>query len=171
MMASNNNRIITGFGLGVGGAIINGALAHLNGVGKTISDEDIVMRPFPQVASGVASLANQWTAYRKAMIEHAGIAVFVFGNKRDTAGNIVQSDGMREEFDLCIEAGVCPLPIGATGYMAQTLWNEVWSDLNRYYPGVGQRFKDEFERLGDDSLPTLELIEMVQDLIRQIQRG
>ena len=52
------------------------------------------------------------------MIDYAGIAVFVFGNKR-SAASIVPSDGMREEFDLCIAAGVKPLPIGATGFLAE----------------------------------------------------
>ena len=66
-IAAKKNRIITGFGVGVGGAVINGALAHLNEAGKTISDEHIVMRPFPQVATGTAILADQWTDYRKAI--------------------------------------------------------------------------------------------------------
>jgi len=29
------------------------------------------MRPFPQVATGAVNLADQWTAYRKAMIDYA----------------------------------------------------------------------------------------------------
>jgi hypothetical protein len=170
-IASEKNRIITGFGLGVGGAIINGALAHLNDVGKTISDEHIVMRPFPQIASHGARLADEWRAYRKAMIEHAGIVVFVYGNKRDPTGNLVESNGMREEFDLCIESGVCPLPIGATGYLAETLWNEVLSDFKTYYPDATQGFRDQFEKLGDHSLAPPELIAIVKELIKQIQRG
>lgn len=64
-IASKKNRIITGFGVGVGGAVINGALAFLDAAGKTISDEDLVMRPFPQVATGTTSLAEQWTDYRR----------------------------------------------------------------------------------------------------------
>jgi Sir2- and TIR-associating SLOG family/SIR2-like domain len=36
------NRVVTGFGLGVGGPVINGALACLNDLGKTISDEVIL---------------------------------------------------------------------------------------------------------------------------------
>src|SRR5665647_1062711 len=78
---TNKNRIITGFGLGVGDAVINGVLAYLNDAGKTITDEAIVMRPFPQFATGGTSRAEQWTNYRKSMIEHAGIAIFVYGNK------------------------------------------------------------------------------------------
>src|SRR5581483_7584153 len=114
-IAEKKNRIITGFGVGVGSAVINGALAYLSEAGKTISDEDLVMRPFPQMATGTATLAEQWTEYRKAMLDYAGIAIIVFGNKRSPAGEIVPSNGMREELDLCIQRGAHPLPIGATG--------------------------------------------------------
>jgi hypothetical protein len=90
-IASKKNRIITGFGLGVGGAVINGTLAYLSDAGRTVSDEDLVMRPFPQVATGGMTLADQWTDYRKAMLDYAGIALFVFGNKRDAKGDLVLS--------------------------------------------------------------------------------
>jgi hypothetical protein len=170
-IVSQKNRIITGFGLGVGGAVINGALAHLNDIDKTISDEDIVMRPFPQIATGGACLADQWTAYRTAMIEHAGIAIFVYGNKRDASNNVILSKGMRQEFDLSIAAGVRPLPIGATGYMAEKLWKEVFDDFNKYYPNASPNFRDAFNILGDKSLPLRELISVTQDLINQLQGG
>src|SRR5207237_616251 len=150
-IASKKNRIITGFGLGVGGAVINGVLACLSDAGKTISDEDLVMRPFPQVATGGKSLADQWAEYRKAMIDYAGIALFVFGNKRDAKGDLVLSNGMRQEFDLCIQAGVCPLPVGATGFMAAELWEEVWKDFVKFYPNATIAFRQAFEQLGDAS--------------------
>jgi len=170
-IASKKNRIITGFGVGVGGAVINGALAYLNDVGKTISDEDIVMRPFPQVSTGGKSLAEQWTEYRKAMIDYAGIAVFVFGNKRDAKGDIILSDGMREEFDLCINAGVRPLPIGATAFMAETLWKEVLSNVAKFYPDADSDFRRQFESLGDSSKRPDELLPIIQKLIEHLQKG
>ena len=168
-IASMKNRIITGFGLGVGSAVINGALAHLDNVGKTISDEDIVMRPFPQVATGGTSLPDQWKAYRQAMIEHAGIGIFVYGNKRDASGAIVASSGMQQEFDLSILAGVSPLPIGSTGYMAEVLWNEVWNNFAKYYPGASADFKNQFEKLCDPAASLPELATTVLNLIRILQ--
>lgn len=169
-ISSRKNRIITGFGTGVGGAITNGVLAYLNDSGKTVSDEDIVMRPFPQVSTGVGSLADQWTEYRKAMIDYAGIAIFVFGNKRDTSGNIVLSDGVRQEFDLCVQAGVRPLPIGATGFMASELWIEVSNDLGRFIPNADSAFRDDFAKLGDTTKSPEELLSVVAHLIQQLQR-
>ena len=169
-IASKKNRIITGFGLGVGGVVINGALAYLNESGKTISDEYIVMRPFPQVATGSASLADEWTEYRKAMIDCAGIAIFVFGNKRDSSGNTVPSNGMKQEFDLCIQAGVRSLPIGATGFMAETLWKDVRGDLGKYYPDADKVFRDQFEILGDPAKRSSDLLPIIQNLINHLQK-
>jgi hypothetical protein len=169
--AAKKNRIITGFGLGVGSAVINGALAYLNEAGKTISDEDIMMRPFPQVATGTAGLAAQWTEYRKAIIEHAGIAIFVFGNKRDSSGAVIASNGMREEFDLCVQAGVRPIPVGATGFMAEELWKEVTGNLPKYFPGASANFQADFQKLGDPSTGPDELLQILQRLIEQVQRG
>jgi len=170
-LASKKNRIITGFGVGVGGAVINGALAYLNDAGKTITDEDIVMRPFPQVATGDKSLAEQWTEYRKKMIDYAGIAIFVFGNNRDGNGDIVPSKGVREEFDLCIAAGVRPLPIGATGFMAESLFNEVLSNFAKVYPDANPEFRRGFDSLGDKSTRPEDLIPIVQKLIEYLKKG
>ena len=169
--AAKKNRIITGFGLGVGSPVINGALAYLSDAGKTISDEELMMRPFPQVATGGTSLAAQWTEYRKAMIEHAGIAVFVFGNKRDAAGNAIPSNGMREEFELCVQAGVRPLPVGATGFMAEELWKEVNANLTKFFPNATSAFQADFQKLGASSTGTDELLAIIQRMIEQIQRG
>jgi len=170
-IAAKKNRIITGFGVGVGSAVINGSLAYLNEAGKTISDEDLVMRPFPQVATGSATLAAQWTDYRKAMLDYAGIAVFVFGNKRDPSGKIVLSNGMREEFDLCMERGAHPLPIGATGYMAHELWKEMNSDLAKFYPSASSSFVADFQLIGDTSKSPVELREAVMRLVEHLQKA
>ncbi|MGB9938998.1 SIR2 family protein [Methanosarcina sp.] len=168
---NNTNRIITGFGLGVGDAVINSVLAYLNDAGKKISEEDIVMRPFPQFTTDGISLADQRTKYRKSMIEQAGIAIFVYGNKLDSANNIVLSDGMRQEFDLCVQDGVLPLPIGATGYMAEDIWKEVWNNFEIFYPNASPRFKGNFEKLGDKCLTTSDLVSTILDLIQDIQQG
>jgi len=170
-IASRKNRIITGFGVGVGSAVINGALSYLSDAGKTISDEEIVIRPFPQVATGAASLADQWTAYRKAMIDYAGIALFLFGNKRDPKGNVVMSNGMKQEFDLCVSAGVHPLPVGAIGFMAAELWADVNKRIDSFYPNATTAFRQDFQQLGDASKSPDELMSIIQRLIDQLQKA
>jgi hypothetical protein len=170
-IASKKNRIITGFGVGVGSAVINGALAYLSDAGKTISDEEIVMRPFPQVATGAASLPDQWTEYRKAMIDYAGIAIFLFGNKRDNKGDVVLSNGMQQEFDLCVTAGLHPLPVGATGFMAAELWTKVNKGINSFYPAATAVFRQDFQQLGDVSKSPDELKAIIQRLIDHLQKA
>ncbi len=164
-------RMVTGFGLGVGGPVINGALAWLSDEGKTITDEYIVMRPFPQVATGKANLADQWKAYREQMLSQAGIAIFVFGNKLDLQGKVIPSDGMRQEFDLAIEAGLIPIPIGATGFMAEELWNEVSADLKKFVPAANHEFEENFARLGDSEFLPSDLLSHVSILIKHLQRN
>ena len=105
------------------------------------------------------------------MINYAGIALFVFGNKKDIHGNIVLSDGMRQEFDLCVKGGVHPLPVGATGYMAKLFWNEVWTNFNKFYPNVSKDFRKQFKNLGDSSKRPEELLVIIQKLIEFLQKG
>ncbi len=168
-IVSRKNRIVTGFGMGVGGPVLNGALAYLDEMDRTVSDEDVILRPFPQIATGGKSLASRWTEYRRAMINHAGIAIFVFGNKRAATG-LEPSNGMREEFDLCLEAGVRPIPIGATGFMAETLWEEVSTDIPKYFLAPDTDFKRQFNKLGDASKRPAQLIEIVLRLIDYLQK-
>lgn len=171
-LASKKNRLITGFGVGVGGAVINGALAYLNDAGKTISDEDLVMRPFPQATTGTGTLSEQWTHYRRAMLDYAGIAVFLFGNKRDPASRgIIPSNGIREEFDLCVERGAHPLPVGATGFMAGQLWEAMNRDLTKFYPAASPEFTADFGSLGDTTKTGDELVAILQRLVQHLQKA
>ena len=41
---------------------------------------------------------------------------------------------MIEEFEICLQNNVIPIPIGLTGYVSRKLWKRVMSDLNYYYP-------------------------------------
>ncbi|MDX9732318.1 MAG: SIR2 family protein [Bdellovibrionales bacterium] len=170
-LSEAQNCIITGSGIGIGGAIINGALEHLDKTGIAISENHLIMRPFPHTVSGKAASKVRWTRYREAMIKHAGIALFAFGNKKDSSGKIVDSTGMREEFDLCISAGVVPIPVGATGNMAETLWKEVSADLKKCIPDANKEFEEDFVRLGDNTLSPTDLLRVISKMIKHLQRN
>lgn len=60
-------RIITGFGLGIGSSVIAGAIEELLSSGKRITEDNLILRPFPQTTSGEKNLGELWTAYRKEM--------------------------------------------------------------------------------------------------------
>ena len=170
-LLKDGNRIVTGFGLGVGSPVINGTLAFLSDNAKTVSDRNVVMRPFPQVFTGGGNIAEQWKNYRIGMLEHAGVAVFVFGNKEDDRGNVIASNGMRQEFDLALQSGLIPIPIGATGFMAEELWIKVSADLKTFIPAANDEFEEDFARLGDASIAPDKLLPIISKLIKYLQRS
>jgi hypothetical protein len=132
-LAEKHFKIVSGYGLGIGGIVINGALDYkLNSHYRNL-DDLLVLRPFPQSQSGTKTISEIWTNYRDEMITNAGIAVFVFGNNLSD-GKLVNSSGMEEEFDICLKRNVIPIPIGSTGFISKVLWDRVTSNLKDYYP-------------------------------------
>ncbi|MDE0842583.1 SIR2 family protein [Psychrobacter pacificensis] len=117
-------RVVTGFGLGIGSSVISGAVKYLLENRLKIDEDHLVLRPFPQNEEG----RQLWTAYRKDMISYAGISIFLFGNKIDSEGKIVDSNGMQEEFDISKTNGNTLLPVGGTGSISRNLWESVSDD-------------------------------------------
>ena len=166
----NKLQIVTGFGLGVGPAVIGGALETILGNRKKFKSSQLQAYPFPV---GVLSPAGQkriFGEYREQMIARAGIALFVFGNKRNGRGKLVESDGVRDEFERAKQAGLALLPIGATGAVAQQLWQEVWDDFAKYYPDAGPTLKRNFEAIGQSRSTPEQLIAAVLAIIRALKK-
>lgn len=80
------------------------------------------------------------------MLDHAGIAIFLFGNKL-VDGQVIESNGMREEFEIARDKSVFIVPIGITGSISRSLWEEVVRD-----------FKAEDHPRGNDILPLLQAL-------------
>lgn len=160
VLIKNDNRIVSGFGLGVGSKVIVGVLEELyQHQGKRLHDQ-LILRPFPQGADA----QKQWEAYRQEMIAHAGIAVFLFGNKLQ-AGSVVPANGVRREFEIAKANGLLLIPIGATGYMAQELWQEITDNFDAFYPKHPE-LKPLFALLGDAS-DGKRLIDTVVEIINK----
>lgn len=131
-LVTNNHHIISGFGLGVGSFVINGALEEIfKNKGKKINDF-LTLRPFPQAESGGKTLRELWTEYRKDMISESGVMIFVFGNKL-VDGKIIEADGMLEEYQIAIQKDKYIIPIGSTGFAAKSIFKEIKSDLQQFW--------------------------------------
>ena len=168
-IAENKFKIISGFGLGIGSIVINGALDFkLNSSYKNL-DDLLILRPFPQIQSGTTTTPETWTEYRKDMISKAGIAIFVFGNKKLANGEIDDSTGMNEEFQICLKNNVIPIPIGATGYVSKKLWELVVNDLNLYYPS-NYDLHDSIKELGREDLTKEAIITNTVKAINILQK-
>jgi NAD-dependent SIR2 family protein deacetylase len=170
-LARARYRVITGFGVGVGSSVIKGVLNTLQEEGRGISDSTLMMRPFPHTPqTRISNDPHKWTNYRTMMIEPAGVAIFVFGRKRNSANEAVESSGMREEFELCGKAGVIRIPVGATGYMAETLWKEVNASFDTHYPKADEEFRKHFAIVGDAKREPKEILASVLRLIDLVQQ-
>lgn len=162
--------IVNGFGLGIGSAVINGALDAIYGSPNKYTEDQLILRPFPQIKTNSKNLGELWTEYRKKMIGFAGIALFIFGNKEGDPGHtIINADGVRKEFDIAVGANLIPIPIGATGYMAKEISNLVASDFDKYY-GHFTDIHDLLKSLNDNGKPLKEHIPTVVDILKKINR-
>ena len=149
-LSRRDKRILSGFGLGVGSAVVAGVIEATVKAGQALNDDRLVVRPFPQAGPGEMALDELWSAYRADMLKRAGTAIFVFGDKL-IDGEVVPSSGMREEFNLALKNGVFPIPVGRTGAMAKELWNEVIKRIDDGKMKVSPEIRELFEQLGDDA--------------------
>ncbi len=165
-LISKNYRVVNGFGWGVGSAVINGALEQIYSNPKKHSEDQLVMKPFPQFASGEKDLPELWKDYRTKMISLTGIAIFCFGNKYDKNGkNIVNANGVKTEFEIALKQGCMPIPLGSTGYISNELWKIVMDKFEDIY-GKNKEIKEELELLGDEQNAE----KVIQSVVRIIEK-
>jgi len=167
-LAQKNYKIVSGYGLGIGSIVINGALDYkLNSSYRNL-DDLLILRPFPQIQSGEKSIKEVWSDYRQDMISNAGVAVFLFGNKI-LDDEIIDSNGMLEEFDICLKNNVIPIPIGVTGYVSKLLWDKITKSMDTYYP-ENQVLHEAIIKLGNTSISNQEIIKNVIIAINILQK-
>jgi hypothetical protein len=159
--------VVNGFGWGVGSAVINGALDAIYTNPERYSEDQLVMRPFPQVASQGQDLGVLWHQYRERMIALSGIALFVFGNKVEN-GQIVNALGVEREFAIAVAQGVVPVPIGATGYMAKELAEKVMADPATYAPD-DQWLAADLKNLSDKAVGAKAIEAAVLAIIKKLE--
>lgn len=163
----NNNNIVSGFGLGIGSCVISGALEEIYSSKIKNVEDRLKCRPFPQVTTGELPISKLWTKYRKEMLSSVGIAIFIFGNKYDNeTGEIINANGMIEEFNISISYGVIPIPVGATGFTSNLLWKKVMEDFEKY---VGIKdLRSLYSDLGNTDKTMKELNEIILKIINHL---
>lgn len=159
--------IISGFGLGVGSAVIYGALQEIYMKNQRINDERLLLRPFPQGEDYKA----MWKEYREDMISRAGVSIFIFGNKYDAENeSTVLAGGMKQEFEIATEQHNLIVPVGCTGYMAHKIWEEIHEDLSKYYTNVDDELTVAFKKL-NNKCETSQLIDNILSFIDLFKNG
>lgn len=128
-------KIVNGEGLGIGTPLKEGIADAVTELGKDIADFWLPYPFSPKYYSQYEKqepLETQYREYRKKMIDQCGIVFFIFGNKKNADGNIINADGVKKEFDIAVEKGKYVFPIGSTGYMAKELADLVVKDFEKY---------------------------------------
>ncbi|MFK8399914.1 SIR2 family protein [Pseudomonas sp. BGr12] len=161
-------RVISGFGLGIGSAVITGVLEETIMTGGRLDNDQLILRPFPQSQTGVRPLHELWTEYRRNMLAHAGIAIFLFGNKLTTQGRTELSGGIQEEFEIAVENGIFVVPVGITGWKAEQIWHDVMRSFDETKYPHGAKIKQFLQELGDKTTTLQRAIEVILNLLRLI---
>lgn len=124
-------RVTSGFGLGVGSSVINGALDEIHRSRYKQISEHLCLRPFPQGIADAVERKAKWTQYREDIIEENGVVIFIIGNK-EVDGKKGIADGCLQEYKIAKEKGRILIPIGSTGDAAEIIYNEMRNNKESY---------------------------------------
>lgn len=131
-LTSLDYQITSGYGLGIGSAVITGVLNGIKAKRFAHLDEHLRLFPFPQPSAG-EDFKEVWTAYREQMLNNCGVAVFVFGNKHDNAsGKLVNANGMIQEYEIAKKNGARLIPIASTGFAAKAIFDMMEAEKSTY---------------------------------------
>lgn len=160
------HNLVSGFGLGIGGRVILGAMEELYTDDKSKFGDRTTLRPFSQEPPRGMTLETFLTRYREDMIANAGFAVFLCGNKLDPGtGKTVIASGVMKEFEITKRLNKYPIPVGATGHAARRIWEEVNGSLDRFFPNGG--VKGHFQTLRDTKSTNEEIVEAIFAIAKQ----
>ncbi|BCP51960.1 hypothetical protein K32_05770 [Kaistia sp. 32K] len=167
-LVASGSRVATGLGAGIGDAIFTGGLREVMRLNGSIEDS-LILRPFPQ--SGRHEERDElWETYRKEIISHAGIALFLFGNKY-SGDDVISADGVVREFEIARQQGLVVIPVGATGAAANALANIAIADPDKFIPEWGEDGPRILGELADESTSLGRIIDITLDLVKILQRG
>jgi len=161
--------IISGFGLGVGSYVITGALEQMYMKQEKINNDQLILKPFPQNTLNGQEIDKLWDKYRKDMISLAGVSIFIFGNKINEQGQIVEANGVYSEFKIAKDKGNIVIPLGTTGYVSEKIWKEVNNEFYRFYPNATDKLRGLFENLNKEN-DSEKLINTVIDFINESKK-
>lgn len=118
-------KVTSGFGLGIGSSVINGALDAIYTKKFKHIDEHLCLRPFPQGIADPNERKAKWKKYREEILYNNGVAIFMIGNKKNMQGEKVIADGCLQEYQIAEENKCIIIPLGTTGDAAASIYDTV----------------------------------------------
>lgn len=123
--------ITSGYGLGIGSAVISGVLDEVNRRKYAHFDDYLKLYPFPQSGYG-NDLKAVWHDYRKEILAKCRVAIFMFGNKKGGSGNCATADGMLEEYEIADAKQAVIIPLASTEGAALEIYNRMLAKKAAY---------------------------------------
>ena len=162
LLMERDCKLISGIGLNIGDSLVKGALVSLH-LKKDGSFEDhLRLRPFPRSLPPSVDETSFMADYRHQMIAHCGFAVFISGTSRSS----LVSRGVMEEYRIARQLKKVPIPIGATGYAAARIWDELRDERETVYGGTVPAAL--YDRLNDRSLNNEQLLQAVFTIMERV---
>lgn len=168
-LIKNDYRIASGFGLGVGGAVVTGATQEIYSTKVRSIEEQLLLRPFPLGIKDDAERGATFQRYRKEMLSQSGIAIFIMGNKT-LSGITVDAGGMKAEFEIAKKLKLYPIPIGGSGFVAEQIWTEIMGEFDAYFPNQKRKIKGLLQKIGNKKSSPDTLVGPVVDLVNLLAK-
>lgn len=163
----NEFRIATGVGKRLGTFLTGYAHQYLAERNITNTSRFLSMRPFPFHLDLDQSAKIR---YRKIMQADCSAAIFLFGESKSTSdeGGVEAtghySRGVYMEYELAKQSGLAIIPVGATGFESEIIWNEVQANINQYY-----YLSKKIEKLRSERDP-VKLSELIISILQDIPK-
>jgi len=157
-------RLISGVGLNIGDSVLKGALLELYEKGVSSIEKKLTVRPFPRNLPPNVKEEDFNRTYRETMIKNCGFAIFISGNSRSAPK---LSHGVLDEFSVVKKLRKVPIPIGATGFAAQHIWEELEPDIEKIYSGRIPHTL--YQKLNDPSLENSEILNAVFTIMNKLR--
>jgi len=161
-LIKNGFKVVSGFGVGVGSVIINGALTEIYDSKYCNISEYLELRPFPQIPNINENLEKSWDLYRKEMISKCGIAIFIFGNKKEDDYKVVDAEGVYKEFKIAKEKNLFVIPVGSTGFTSKRILDEVKDNIEQY--SYLEKYLEILEKENNEK----RIIQCIMNIIKEI---
>ena len=157
-------RVTSGFGLGIGSSVINGALDEIYSNKYKHMDEHLCLRPFPQGISDEEDRKAKWMKYREEILDDNGVTVFIFGNKKDADGKKVIADGCIQEYTIAKNKGRMIIPVGSTGDAAAAIYAAAKADHDA--DNSKYAYLNEYWKALDEETNIDKIVEMILEIVK-----
>ncbi len=157
----NNYKIINGYGLNVGNALISAAYRYTTFIDKVDIDSLIQIYPFPYTLSDNELIKQSYNANRDLMIDKSLISLFIYG--RNTKEN--EYNGLSDEYYISASHNLINLVIPSKGYYSEKLYQKRSATIEAIN---NSKFKKIYDSLGKDNYDVkinkiIQLLKIIDD--------